>query len=199
MKSHLHVLVAIVLLLGFAACQEREAKSQQQAPPQTAEPAPQAQTTEMRDLDRGPAQHVIYRPDEVQWQDGPDAFEPGTQFAVLEGDPAASGVFTAQIKLPAGFVINPHWHPNVERVTVLKGMAYLGSGEQVNKETAEALPAGTYTAMPPKMVHHVITEGETIVQLTTVGPWEINYVNPQHDPRKRKSAPPPRAQAEPQG
>ncbi|MGA9523970.1 MAG: hypothetical protein WBV82_21090 [Myxococcaceae bacterium] len=42
--------------------------------------------------------------------------------------------------------------------------------------------------MPRRMVHYAIAEGETIVQLTSVGPWEINYVRPEHDPRKRAQA-----------
>lgn len=139
----------------------------------------------MRDLDKGPAHHVTYRPADVPWRAGPASFEEGAQFAVLEGDPAAPGVFTMQLKLPDGFVINPHWHPNVERVTVLEGTFLLGSGDKVDREAAARMPPGTYTSMPPEMVHHAIAEGETIVQLTSVGPWEINYVHPKHDPRTR--------------
>lgn len=142
----------------------------------------QAQT-ENQIPDEGPERHLTYTPEEVEWQDGPGSFEEGAQFAVLEGDPSEAGVFTMQIKMPDGFVINPHWHPNVERVTVLQGTFHLGDGEEVDREAAQALPVGTYTSMPPEMTHYAIAEGETIIQLTSVGPWVINYVNDDDDPR----------------
>lgn len=142
--------------------------------------------TEMRDQDKGPVEHLLFRPSEVVWQAGPASFESGAQVAVLEGSPGASGVFTMQLKFPDGFVINPHFHPNVERLTVLAGTFYLGSGTVVDKDQAEALPAGSYTSMPKKMIHYAIAEGETIVQLSSIGPWEISYVDPSHDPRLRK-------------
>ena len=78
-----------------------------------------------------------------------------------------------------------HWHPNVERVTVLSGTFHLGHGEVVDMDKVESLEPGSYTSMPPGMRHFAIAEGETIVQLTTVGPWEIHYVNPDDDPRRR--------------
>lgn len=146
--------------------------------------APVAQVqSETHIADEGPARHLTYTPEEVGWQAGPGSFEEGSQFAVLEGDPGEAGVFTMQIKMPNGFVINPHWHPNVERVTVLRGTFHLGSGEEVDRNAAEALPTGTYTSMPPEMTHYAIAEGETVIQLTSVGPWVINYVNEEDDPR----------------
>jgi len=137
----------------------------------------------MRDLDRGPPRHVSVAADEIEWADGPASLDEGARYAVLEGDPGRDGIFTMQLKLPDGFLINPHSHPNVERVTVLRGTFRLGSGETVDEDATVALPPGSYTSMPPDMVHFAIAEGETVVQLTSVGPWEINYVDPEHDPR----------------
>jgi hypothetical protein len=51
---------------------------------------------------------------------------------------------------------------------------------------AHALPAGSYTFMPPEMRHFAWAEGETVIQLATIGPWEIHYVNPSDDPRRRQ-------------
>lgn len=166
MRSHLFAVLGIVPLLGLTA----EAQS-------------------MREMDKGPPEHVTFRAAEVPFKPGPASFEKGAEFAVLEGDPSKPGVFTMQIKLPDGFVINPHSHPNIERVTVLDGTFLLGSGTKVDKKTAEKMPEGTYTAMPRRMVHYAMAEGETIIQLTSVGPWEIDYVRPEDDPRKRKQAP----------
>lgn len=38
--------------------------------------------------------------------------------------------------------------------------------------------------MPPGMQHYVQIGQETVVQLSTRGPWNISYVNPAEDPRK---------------
>lgn len=141
--------------------------------------------TPMRDLDEGPPEHLIWLPDDVDWQEGPASFEEGSEYAMLEGEFDRDAVFTARFRLPDGFVINPHWHPNVERVTVLEGTFHLGQGEEVDHDAAIPLEAGSHTSMPPEMVHYAIAEGETVIQLTSVGPWEINYVDPADDPRER--------------
>ncbi|MEX0720937.1 MAG: cupin domain-containing protein [Balneolaceae bacterium] len=136
--------------------------------------------------DKGPDSHLLFNTDNVEWQEGPPSLEPGAEFAVLEGNPSEEGVFTMRIKMPDGYEISPHSHPNVERVTVLSGTFLLGSGEQMDKENVETLEAGSYTSMPPEMVHYAITDGETVIQLTSIGPWVINYVNEeQDDPRTR--------------
>ena len=136
--------------------------------------------------DPGPEEHLTFLPADIQWKDGPPTFEKGSQFAVLEGDPSKPGVFTMRFRFPDGFRIAPHWHPNVERITVLSGSFHLGSGEKFDEKAMTALEAGAYTAMPREMRHYALAKGETIVQLTSVGPWEIVYVNPKDDPRKRK-------------
>jgi quercetin dioxygenase-like cupin family protein len=135
--------------------------------------------------DEGPAHHLIYPAGEIDWQDAPASLEPGGQVAILEGNPSEPGVFTMRIKMPDGYHISPHWHPNVERVTVVSGTFLLGSGDEMNRDETEALKAGSYTSMPPEMRHYAIAEGETVIQLTSVGPWIINYINPDDDPRLR--------------
>jgi hypothetical protein len=137
-------------------------------------------------VDEGPDEHLIYRPADIEWRPGPGSFEPGAEFAVLEGDPSQAGVFTMQIRMPDGFVIAPHWHPGVERVTVLSGAFHLGHGETVDRTAAQRLPAGSHFSLPPEMRHFAFTEGETVIQLSSIGPWEINYVNPADDPRQRE-------------
>jgi quercetin dioxygenase-like cupin family protein len=135
--------------------------------------------------DEGPDEHLLYHAADVEWRDGPGSFEPGAQFAVLEGEPGAPGVFTMRIRMPDGFRINPHWHPNPERVTVVSGTFRLGSGDVVDPAATTSMGPGSYTSMPPGMRHFAIAEGETVIQLTSTGPWVINYVNPKDDPRSR--------------
>jgi quercetin dioxygenase-like cupin family protein len=130
----------------------------------------------------GPA-HQIIRPEELKWQNGPPSLPPGAQSVVLEGDPEKRGFFATRLKLPAGYSIPPHIHPNIERITVISGKFNLGMGETFDKSRGQALPAGTYLFMQPGMQHFAWADEETIVQLTTIGPWKIKYVNPTDDPR----------------
>lgn len=137
-------------------------------------------------VDHGPVEHLTYYPDDIEWQKNPASLEKGAEIAILDGNPSKAEVFTLRLKLPDGFVIAPHWHPRPERVTVISGVFRLGSGREVNPEATRALKAGTYTSMPAGMEHFAIAEGETVIQLTSSGPWEIHYINPEDDPRNKE-------------
>lgn len=179
------MLIGTALAVVLVAC---EPQDQGQPPDVAVEPTTERAaeaTNEFRDV--GPDTHLLYLTDAIEWKDGPGSFEEGAEFAVLEGDPAKAEVFTMRIRMPDGFEIAPHWHPNVERVTVISGTFLMGSGEALNKEDAKRLEAGSYTSYPPETRHFAIAEGETVVQLTSVGPWAINYVNPEDDPRTRSN------------
>jgi len=68
-----------------------------------------------------------FTPDTIPWGPAPPVVRPGAQFAVLEGDPTAStGDFTIRLKMPDGFRIAPHWHPNRENVTVISVQSWHG-------------------------------------------------------------------------
>jgi quercetin dioxygenase-like cupin family protein len=128
----------------------------------------------------------IHRADNLKWVDGPPALPPGAKLAVLEGDPTKAGPFVMRIKLPDGYKLPPHTHPKPERVTIIAGTFHLGMGDQFDKTKVTALPAGAYGTWPAGMKHFVWVKGETIVQFHGDGPWAINYVNPDDDPRNRK-------------
>jgi len=136
-------------------------------------------------IDHGPDHHILYLPEDIPWEDGPGSLEEGSQFYILEGDPGKAEVFNMRLKLPDGFHIAPHTHPGVERVTVISGEFVLGHGAEADMEEYYELPPGSYTSMPPGMKHYAYARGETIVQLVSVGPWEIDYINPEDDPRLR--------------
>ncbi len=87
--------------------------------------------------------------------------------------------------LPDGFKIQPHWHPAVEHVTVVSGEFNVGMGEKFDTAGGHALPAGTFAFLAPQMRHFAWAKGDTVLQLHGVGPWQINYVNPADDPRKK--------------
>ena len=128
-------------------------------------------------------------PAAIEWREGPPTMLPGAKMAILEGDPAKAGFFTMRLKLPDGYRVLPHWHPNVERLTIIQGVVHLGTGDRWDADATRALPAGTYSSMPPHMTHFAWMEGETILQLSSIGPWEIVYVNPADDPRTSAKSP----------
>ena len=149
------------------------------ARPGDAADAPHAQT------DRAMPKHRLIRPDHVQWMDAPPSLPPGAKAAILEGDPAKEGYFALRLHLPDGYRIPPHWHPNVERITIISGTFHLGTGDKFDPAAAEPLPAGSYAFMQPGMRHFARAEGDTVIQITTICPWAINYVNPADDPRQK--------------
>ena len=109
--------------------------------------------------------------------------------AVLEGDPTKEGMFVVRFQFPDGYHIAPHTHPKTERVTVISGTLLLAMGENLDRSAAKALTAGTYGFWPAGMKHTAWSEGDTVIQLHGIGPWQINYVNPADDPRNAKKSP----------
>jgi hypothetical protein len=128
----------------------------------------------------------IHRPDGLNWHDGPPSLPPGAKIAVLEGDPTREGPFVFRVKLPDGYRIPPHTHPKVERITVLSGTFHIGMGDKVDRSKARPMPAGTYGYWPAGMKHFVWATGETVLQFHGSGPWSIEYVNPEDDPRNER-------------
>lgn len=131
------------------------------------------------------ATHVLFPPEQISFKPGPASLPPGAQVAVLEGDPTKAGFFAMRLKFPDGYRVPPHWHPGVERVTVVAGTLHLGRGDTFDPAATQALPAGSYSSMQPGMRHFAWVKGETVLQLSTQGPWDIVYVNPADDPRKQ--------------
>jgi hypothetical protein len=131
------------------------------------------------------ADHGIFAPDSVEFKAGPPSLAAGAKFAVLEGDPAKEGLFTMRLWLPDGFQIKPHWHPAVEHITVVSGTFNLGMGDTLDTAKSKPMPAGTFGFLAPKMNHFAWAKGDTVIQLHGVGPWQINYLNPADDPRKK--------------
>lgn len=123
--------------------------------------------------------------EKTKWVDGPPSLPKGAKIAVLEGDPAKEGPFVFRVKVPDGYRIPLHTHPKMERVTVIAGTFYIGMGDEFDVDAAEAMPTGTYGYWPPGMKHFVYVKGETIAQFHGDGPWVINYVNPEEDPRHK--------------
>lgn len=135
--------------------------------------------------EKGKPEHCILTPDDVKWTDGPPSLPPGAKMALLEGDPKKDGYFSLRLKFPAGYKIPPHWHPKDERVTVISGKAKLGLGESYDENAMRDLPPGSYFSLPAKTAHYAFAAEETVIQLNTIGPWDLTYLREEDDPRKK--------------
>jgi quercetin dioxygenase-like cupin family protein len=141
--------------------------------------AEEAQSADMR----------LYPPTTIEWRPGPAALPPGAKMTALEGDPTKDGPFVVRFQFPEGYHVPPHTHPKTERVTVISGILYLATGEALDRSSAKKLPAGSFGYWPAGMKHTAWAEGETVIQLHGIGPWQINYLNPADDPRNAKKSP----------
>lgn len=128
-----------------------------------------------------------FTPDAVPYGPAPPFVQPGAQLAVLEGNPlASSGDYTVRLKVPDGYRIAPHWHPQRENVTVLSGTLKLGMGDRFDEASMMSLPAGSFGYLDPDMHHYVMAIGEVVVQIHGKSPVQFHYVNPDDDPARKK-------------
>ena len=134
-----------------------------------------------------PGQHTLLAPANVVWGAAPPSLPPGAKFAVLSGDPSKSEPFVARAELPAGYTIAPHWHPTDEHVTVLAGTFAVGMGDALDKTAMPELPSGGYTLLPAQMHHYAMAKTAVTIQVHGVGPFVVNYVNPDDDPSRARN------------
>lgn len=124
-------------------------------------------------------------PSDLKFEDDP-AFPKGAQTVVVHGDPTKPGQFILRLKMPPNYIVPPHTHPAFESVTVLSGTMGSGMGETVDKSKGKMLGAGSILLLPADHAHYVwSTDEETIVQVSAEGPFDIIYVDPEADPRKK--------------
>lgn len=127
--------------------------------------------------------HQMITPGDLKWADQP-SLPPGAQIAVIEGK-RPEEPYTFRLRFPANYEIPAHWHPTVERLTVISGTFHMGIGDKLERAKTMPLPAGSVVIMPPKTNHFAWTSEPTVVQLHGIGARGITYVNPADDPRKK--------------
>jgi len=120
-----------------------------------------------------PETPIGFIPEAIAWKDAPATLPPGSKISVLEGNPGADGMFTMRVRVPAGSAIPPHWHPRQERVTILAGAVDLGFGSVANAGNVTRYRAGSFYVNPPRVMHYLFFPEATEMQMTGVGPWEL--------------------------
>ena len=128
--------------------------------------------------------HATAQSDNLKWA-APAAYAPGAQLAVVRGDPAKEGMYVVRLKVPAGFKIAPHTHPNDENVTVLSGSFNIGTGDKLDQGKGTSVKTGGYSFVMKGMTHYAWFTEDTVLQLHGMGPQGVTYVDPADDPRKK--------------
>ena len=61
----------------------------------------------------------------------------------------------------------------------------MGLGETFGENSMTPMAAGSFMVMPKGTRHFAMSEGETVVQVHAIGPWDLTYVNPKDDPSRK--------------
>jgi hypothetical protein len=122
---------------------------------------------------------------ELKWGAAPPALPAGAQMAVVSGDPGKKGMFAVQLKMPAGYAVPAHWHPTDETVRLVSGKLGYGMSGKLDRAEAKGLAVGHSVTMKARMKHWVFTDQGATVQVSGMGPFQITYVDPKDDPRKK--------------
>jgi len=69
---------------------------------------------------------------------------------------------------------------------VISGTIYDGLGERVDRSKATAYPAGSFFVLPANNSHFLwTTDQEAVLQVSVMGPFNMTFVDPAEDPRKK--------------
>lgn len=103
----------------------------------------------------------------------------GIQTTVLYGDPTQSGLYTARLAIPAGFVLAAHTHEDTRTTTVVSGTWSIGYGRKFDPAQTKALPPGSLYSEPKLDAHFgTAKDGPVVLYVTGCGPSNTVFVDP---------------------
>jgi quercetin dioxygenase-like cupin family protein len=108
---------------------------------------------------------------------------PGSQQAIIVGNPKNAEGYVIRVKLAKGTKVAPHTHPNDENVTVISGTFNIGVGEKLDKTKGQTVKAGGFFSVPKGKAHFAWASEDTVIQLHGVGPAGATFVNPADAPK----------------
>ena len=118
-----------------------------------------------------PKETVVVKAADVKWGNHPNV--EGAKLAVQSGDPA-KGASVVLMKFPKGMTVPAHWHTSGETVTIVSGVAVLGSGEAVDAAKGTELGAGSYSVIPGKAPHWAIAKEELVITVAFEKPVDFH-------------------------
>lgn len=126
---------------------------------------------------------VTADPENIKWEKNKST-PYGMMVVYLYGKPGQPGPYIFRAKMPSGYKLPPHRHPDERIVTILKGTYWSGLGERYNPMKMTELGAGAFYITKANAAHYSWARTEVIIQEMGLGPESgIEYVNPDDDPR----------------
>jgi len=125
----------------------------------------------------------------LKWGPAPAVFPAGAKMAVVSGDPTKTGPFVVELAFPAGYRIPPHSHPTDETIKVVKGTFRVGMGDVFDEAKTTTMHVGASGTMKAGQPHFALADGNTVVSVSSTGPFAMTYVNPSDDPTKVMATP----------
>ena len=117
--------------------------------PGTSTPTPPTPGQFSGELD--PMAVTYVKPEQYKWRD-PTGAAPVNQ-VVLAGDPTKPGPYVVLNRFKPNNFSKPHFHPNDRFITVIKGTWWVATGNKVDKNNMEPMPAGSFVTHFGKQVH----------------------------------------------
>ena len=75
-------------------------------------------------------------------------------------------------------VIAPHWHPEDEHLTIIKGTWFIAEGDTFDRAPLREMNVGDYVFVPKQMRHFGWAKTLVAVQIHGIRPFKINLVDP---------------------
>jgi quercetin dioxygenase-like cupin family protein len=126
---------------------------------------------------------IALTPSEMKFEEFP-VLPAGAKVALVKGN-WKTGPFTVIVKVPAGFVMPPHSHPDERTIIVISGTLYQGEGDQIDEKTLKAFPSGSVIVDPARESHYHIYKEDTVFAELGTSPTAINYANPADSPLRK--------------
>ena len=131
------------------------------------------------------AQQVEMKPADLKWVPIPAI--PGAQRALMLGDSTKPGPYVHRVRFPPKFKHPAHSHSDNRNYTVISGIEYVGIGDKFDAAKLKAHAAGTFSTYVANTNHFSATKDKgCIIQISGMGPSELEYVDPKDDPRKKQ-------------
>ncbi|HZP91409.1 MAG TPA: cupin domain-containing protein [Burkholderiales bacterium] len=126
---------------------------------------------------------VTADPENIKWEKNKST-PYGMVTVLLYGTPGQPGPYIFRAKMPSGYKLPPHRHPDERIVTVLKGTYWSGIGERYDPMKMAEFQVGAFYVTKAGTPHYSWARTEVIIQEMGTGPESgIQYVNPDDDPR----------------
>lgn len=116
--------------------------------------------------------------DTVEWKPS----WPGTEMAIISGNPFGSGPFVFRFRMPDGYWICPHRHPIDADIRVLAGTFLVGKREVMDTTAVQRLAVGDAIVLQRDMAHYEGAKGLTVIEIHGSGTWGITFLDPRNDP-----------------